>query len=118
MKTIHFWKAYGISNQINNVAICPESYMAICGRKMAAIYDLYDRHFVKWRPYMTRGKWQHCFSDCLYHELSKNVYFSYSPKIPTALKIETVNLTSRSQKRILKDLDRCQELTDSLRNQR
>ena len=28
MKTTHFWKAYGISNQQINAAICPESYMA------------------------------------------------------------------------------------------
>src|SRR6218665_88338 len=28
MKTIHFWKAYGISNKINNVTIYSESHMA------------------------------------------------------------------------------------------
>src|SRR6218665_3259396 len=27
MKTTHFWKVYGISNQKNNVAICPKAYM-------------------------------------------------------------------------------------------
>ena len=36
MKTIHFWKAYSISNQKNNVFIFPES-------NMAAIL-----HFTKW----------------------------------------------------------------------
>ena len=38
MKTIHFWKAYGIGNQKNNVSICPES-------NMAAIL-----HSTKWPP--------------------------------------------------------------------
>jgi len=28
MKTIHFWNAYGIINQKNNIVICPESYIA------------------------------------------------------------------------------------------
>jgi len=28
MKTIHFWKAYDISNQKSNVAICPGSHTA------------------------------------------------------------------------------------------
>src|SRR6218665_836719 len=38
MKTIHFWKAYGISNQKNNVAIYFESHMAaIYFYKMAAL---------------------------------------------------------------------------------
>src|SRR6218665_1377917 len=39
MKTIHFWKAYGIGNQKNNVSICPES-------NMAAIL-----HSTKWPPW-------------------------------------------------------------------
>ena|SRR6218665_2414908 len=34
--TIHFWKAYGISNQKNNVFICPRVP--------------YGRHFTKWLP--------------------------------------------------------------------
>src|SRR6218665_965760 len=38
IKTIHFWKAYGIGNQKNNVSICPES-------NMSAIL-----HFTKWPP--------------------------------------------------------------------
>src|SRR6218665_1979668 len=38
MKTIHFWKAYGIGNKKNNVSICPESNMAaILHYKMAAM---------------------------------------------------------------------------------
>jgi len=28
MKTIHFWKAYSISNQKTNVSSCPEAIMA------------------------------------------------------------------------------------------
>jgi len=38
MKIIHFWKAYGIGNQKNNVSVCPES-------NMAAIL-----HSTKWPP--------------------------------------------------------------------
>ena len=39
-KTIHFWKPYSISNQKNNVSICPDTYTAII------------LNFAKWLPYM------------------------------------------------------------------
>ena len=41
IKTIHFWQPSGISNQKNNVSICPDAYMA-------AILN-----FTNWLPYKT-----------------------------------------------------------------
>src|SRR6218665_543451 len=56
----------------------------------------------RWRPYWTRGKCKHCFSDCLYHKLSKNVWFSHSPQKSSEISNSNIlNLTNNMYSCIL-----------------